>query len=391
MFLSEQIPSHSQSITPIDFKRLATISFNSFVLIKSAHSELHVVFLKGQFFIRILYTKIIICYNLNMKNILFVIDDIEYKYFEFNKLVTNFWLIWEYLNRNNNVYITLKNRLYLKQNVAFCMSNKVYQENNDIKFINITQKIKLNDFDEIFFRPDPPVDTDYINAAYILSYVDKTKTFILNDPKSIIIKNEKLYINEFQGLIPENIVSANEKIIKEFLFEKKEIIIKPLNRCFGSGVFYLNSNDKNINSILTTATNNYKTQVMVQEYLPQIVNGDKRLIYVCGKIYDYCVSKVATNNDFKFNEHNKDTLKFAQLTKEERLIEQKVKDKFEKDGVYLAGLDVIDGKIIEINITSPCFFINEINNIFKIEFEKMIVDKIEQYINQRMKGLLEFV
>lgn len=391
MFLSEQIPSHSQSITPIDFKRLATISFNSFVLIKSAHSELHVVFLKGQFFIRILYTKIIICYNLNMKNILFVIDDIEYKYFEFNKLVTNFWLIWEYLNRNNNVYITLKNRLYLKQNVAFCMSNKVYQENNDIKFINITQKIKLNDFDEIFFRPDPPVDTDYINAAYILSYVDKTKTFILNDPKSIITKNEKLYINEFQGLIPENIVSANEKIIKEFLFEKKEIIIKPLNRCFGSGVFYLNSNDKNINSILTTATNNYKTQVMVQEYLPQIVNGDKRLIYVCGKIYDYCVSKVATNNDFKFNEHNKDTLKFAQLTKEERLIEQKVKDKFEKDGVYLAGLDVIDGKIIEINITSPCFFINEINNIFKIEFEKMIVDKIEQYINQRMKGLLEFV
>ena len=391
MFLSEQIPSHSQSITPIDFKRLATISFNSFVLIKSAHSELHVVFLKGQFFIRILYTKIIICYNLNMKNILFVIDDIEYKYFEFNKLVTNFWLIWEYLNRNNNVYITLKNRLYLKQNVAFCMSNKVYQENNDIKFINITQKIKLNDFDEIFFRPDPPVDTDYINAAYILSYVDKTKTFILNDPKSIIIKNEKLYINEFQGLIPENIVSANEKIIKEFLFEKKEIIIKPLNRCFGSGVFYLNSNDKNINSILTTATNNYKTQVMVQEYLPQIVNGDKRLIYVCGKIYDYCVSKVATNNDFKFNEHNKDTLKFAQLTKEERLIEQKVKDKFEKDGVYLAGLDVIDGKIIEINITSPCFFINEINNIFNIEFEKIIVDKIEQYINQRMKGLLEFV
>ena len=326
-----------------------------------------------------------------MKNILFVIDDIEYKYFEFNKLVTNFWLIWEYLNRNNNVYITLKNRLYLKQNVAFCMSNKVYQENNDIKFINITQKIKLNDFDEIFFRPDPPVDTDYINAAYILSYVDKTKTFILNDPKSIIIKNEKLYINEFQGLIPENIVSANEKIIKEFLFEKKEIIIKPLNRCFGSGVFYLNSNDKNINSILTTATNNYKTQVMVQEYLPEIKNGDKRLIYICGEIFDYCVTKVATNNDFKFNEHNKDTLKFAQLTKEERLIEQKVKDKFEKDGVYLAGLDVIDGKIIEINITSPCFFINEINNIFKIEFEKMIVDKIEQYINQRMKGLLEFV
>lgn len=391
MFFSEQIPSQSQSITPIDFKRLATISFNSFVLIKSAHSELHVVFLKGQFFIRILYTKIIICYNLNMKNILFVIDDVEYKYFEFNKLVTNFWLIWEYLNRNNSVFITLKKWLYLKRDVPYCIANKTYQENGDIKFQKNTMDIKLNDFDMVFFRPDPPVDIDYINAGYVLSYVDKSKTLVLNDANAIINKNEKLYINEFQDIIPDNIVSADEKTIKKFLFEKKEIIIKPLNRCFGSGVFYLNDTDKNINTILITATNNYKTQVMVQEYLPQIKNGDKRLIYICGKIYDYCVSKVATNNDFKFNEHNKDTLKFAQLTPEEKQIEQKVKTQFEKDGVYLAGLDVIDGKIIEINITSPCFFINEINNIFGINFEKMIVDRIEDYAKYRNNAPLEFV
>ncbi len=125
---------------------------------------------------------------------------------------------------------------------------------------------------------------------------------------------------------------------------------------------------------------------MVQEYLPQIKNGDKRLIYIAGKIFDYCVVKVATNNDFKFNEHNQNTLKFGELTKEEKLIEQKVKNKFEQDGVYLAGLDVIDGKIIEINITSPCFFINEINNIFNINFERIIVDNIENYANSRLKG-----
>lgn len=391
MFLSEQIPSHSQSITPIDFNRLATISFSSFVLIKSAHSELHIVFLKGQFFIKILYTKIFICYNLNMKNILFVIDDIEYKYFEFNKLVTNFWLIWEYLNRGNNVFITLKKWLYQKRNISFCISNKVYKFEDDIKFDKNIVNFRLEDFDMIFFRPDPPVDIDYINAGYILSNVNKSKTLILNNPSAIINKNEKLYINEFQDIIPDNIVSADEKTIKNFLFEKKEIIIKPLNRCFGSGVFYLNDSDKNINSILISATNNYKTQVMVQEYLPEIKNGDKRLIYVCGKIFDYCVSKVATNNDFKFNEHNKDTLKFAQLTREEKLIEQKVKEKFEKDGIYLAGLDVIDGKVIEINITSPCFFINEINNIFNINFEKIIIDRIEEYANKRNEAVLEFV
>ena len=321
-----------------------------------------------------------------MKNILIIIDDIEFKYFEFNKLVTNFWFVWEYLNRNNNVYISLKNKLFQKNNIPYAYCYKTFINNNDIKKEENPEIICLNNFNTIFFRPDPPVDIDYINASYILSYVDK-ETLIINNPKAIREKNEKLYINEFQDIIPDNIVSADIQIIKDFLFEKKEIIIKPTNRCFGSGVFYLHDKDKNINSIITNATNNGKTQVMVQEYLPN-EGEDKRLIYVCGEIFEYCVKKVATNDDFKFNEHNKNTLKFAQLTKEEKQIEELVKEKFEQDGIYLAGLDVINGKIIEINITSPCFFIHEINEIFKINFEKIIIDKIESYANARRTTLL---
>jgi len=322
-----------------------------------------------------------------MKNILIVIDDIEFKYFEFNKLVTNFWFVYEYLRRGHKVYITLKNKLFQKRDIPYALVFETFIKEKDIiKEQNPISKC-LNDFDTIFFRPDPPVDIDYINASYILSYVNKD-VFIINNPNAIREKNEKLYINEFQGLIPDNIVSADEKILKEFLFEKKEIIIKPTNRCFGSGVFYLNDKDKNINSILSSATNNYKTQVMAQEFLPQIANGDKRLIYICGEIFEYCVTKVASNNDFKFNEHNENTLKFAKLTQEEKLIESKVKDKFETDGIYMAGLDVIDGKIIEINLTSPCFFIKEINEIFGINFEKIIVDKFENYANTRHKALL---
>ncbi len=323
-----------------------------------------------------------------MKNILVIIDEIEFKYFEFNKLVTNFWLIWEFLNRNYNVYITTKNKLFQHLNIPFGLCFKTKLENENIKKENNFTKKNLNDFDIIFFRPDPPVDIDYINASYILSNIENKDTIVMNSPKAIREKNEKLYINEFQGIIPDNIVSSDEKIIKEFLFEKKEIIIKPLNRCFGSGVFYLSQNDKNINTIIKTATNDFKTSVMVQEYLPEIKYGDKRLIYICGEIFDYCVTKIATNNDFKFNEHNKDTLKFAQLNSKERQIENYVKQKFEHDGIYMAGLDVIDGKIIEINITSPCFFINEINNIFNIKFEKLIINKIEQYINSRKSVIL---
>lgn len=320
-----------------------------------------------------------------MKNMLIIIDDIEFRFFEFNRLVTNFWLIWEYLRRNNKVYITLKHKLFQKNNIPYALVYETHIENNNIIKENNPTIKNLNDFETIFFRPDPPVDIDYINASYILSYVDKN-VFILNNPKAIREKNEKLYINEFQGLIPDNIISADEKIIKEFLFDKKEIIIKPTNRCFGSGVFYLNDKDKNINAILSCATNNFKTQVMVQEFLPEISQGDKRLIYVCGEIFEYCVTKVATNNDFKFNEHNSSTLKIAHLSEKEKLIEKHVKNKFEHDGIYLAGLDVIDGKIIEINITSPCFFIEEINKLFNINFEKIITDKIESYAKTRNKS-----
>ena len=323
-----------------------------------------------------------------MKNVLFIIDEIEYKYFEFNKLVTDFWMIWEYLLRGNKVFITLKNKLFQRRNLPFGLCFETSIKDNDLVKTESAVSKSLNDFDIIFFRPDPPVDVDYINASYILSYVNNPNTIIMNSPTAIREKNEKLYINEFQGIIPDNIVSADEKLIKEFLFEKKEIIIKPTNRCFSSGVFYLNDKDKNINAILSTATNNYKTSVMVQEFLPEIKYGDKRLIYVCGKIFEYCVSKVATNNDFKFNEHNASTLKYAELSKEEKQIESIVKDKFEHDGIYFAGLDVIAGKVIEINITSPCFFINEINNIFNIQFEKLIIDRIENYINARTKSIV---
>ena len=175
------------------------------------------------------------------------------------------------------------------------------------------------------------------------------------------------------------------KINQGILKENKEIIIKPLNRCFSSGVFYLYDGDKNTNTIINTATDNGKTTVMVQEFLSEIQKGDKRLIYICGEILDFCVQKVATNDDFKFNEHNDSNLKFGSITKEEKALEKIIAKKLEKDGVIMAGLDTIDSKIIEINITSPCFFIKEINALYGINLEKIITDKLENYIQEKLK------
>ncbi len=316
---------------------------------------------------------------------LFIIDELEFKYFEFNKLVTSFWLNVEFLRRSYSVFVATKNMLNVKNAKPYCFCAKSYMQNGELLKDNLLENIAVEDFEIVFFRPDPPVNMEYINATHILSMADKKRTIIINSAEAIRNKNEKLYINEFPQIAPNNVVTSNPKLIRSFLKENNEIVIKPLNRCFSSGVFYLCHGDKNTNTIINTATENGKTAVMVQEYLPEIKEGDKRLIFICGEILDYSVQKVATNDDFKFNEHCDANLKMTKLTKDEKEIENIISEKLLDDGVVMAGLDTIGGKIIEINITSPCFFIKEINLIYGISLEKIIVDKIENYILKNKK------
>lgn len=314
-------------------------------------------------------------------NILFVIDNIEFKYFEFNKLVTSFWLIAGLIERNHKVDIVTKDKLFLDGNIPMGLTYKTSLENNDLVKAKDFIKTELNSYNAIFFRPDPPVDNDYINATYVLDYVDK-KTAIINSPQGLRNANEKLFINNFPNVIPKNITTSNSELIREFLHENKEIVIKPLNRCFSKGVFYLSDTDKNIHTIIDTATNSGQTMVMVQEFLPKIKEGDKRLVYIDGEIFEECVCKIHGEDDFKFNTHDDKFFKKGIITEEERKIAQYIKPIMEKEGLYIAGLDVVDGKMIEINVTSPCFFIKEVNQVFNTNFEIKILDKIENLLNR---------
>ncbi|MBE7703316.1 MAG: hypothetical protein E7Z89_04615 [Cyanobacteria bacterium SIG28] len=140
-----------------------------------------------------------------MSKILFVIDKIELKYFEFNNLVTNFWLIKELLEIGNDVYITTMPNLYLKNNIAYAKSSKSYVENNNIFYQKNFSEIKINDFDLVLFRPDPPVDIDYINATYVFDFVN---TKVINSPQTIRNFNEKLHSLYFKEYMTDCLVSS---------------------------------------------------------------------------------------------------------------------------------------------------------------------------------------
>ncbi len=319
--------------------------------------------------------------------ILFIIDRVELKYFEFNNLVTNFWLIKEFLLRDNQVIISTIDMLSLKLGVAYSDGYGAFLDGENICYDKTKkEKFLINNFDLVMFRPDPPVDLDYINATYVFDYVDRNKTLILNDTKAIRDFNEKLHSVYFNDLMPENIVTSSKSDIVEFLDKHNEIILKPLNKCFGSGVMYLKKGDKNTSVIINNSTNNGTNLVMVQKYLQNAEFGDKRVLIFGGEVYDYCVRKIPCKDDFKFSQHNDDYVKKDTLTESEKLKFTPLAQELLAKGIYMAGLDVIDEKILEINVTSPCYFIKEINNAFGVNFEKMIVDDIYELLDNSLKN-----
>ena len=307
-----------------------------------------------------------------MQKVLFIIDKVELKYFEFNKLVTDFWLINEFLNQGNDVYVTIPSNLSLKNKTPYAYSYKCFQKNGDIFYEkeNLLDK-NINTFDLVMFRPDPPVDIDYINATYVFDFV---KTKVINSPKAIRGFNEKLHSLYFSEYMTDSIVTSSISDIEIFLKEKKQIVLKPLNRCFGSGVMYLYDGDPNTRTIINTLTNNQTTMVMVQEFINEVKNGDIRVLTLGDKVLPYSIKKLPGKDDFKFNTHNDDFLVVSELSKDQLAYFEPVAQKLNSFGIEMAGLDVINQKIIEINVTSPCYFIKEINNLYNTQLEKQLVE-----------------
>lgn len=307
-----------------------------------------------------------------MKRILFIIDKIELRYFEFNNLVTNFWLIKEFLERGCEVFITTIPNLSLKADTAYTKCYEAFAADGNIFYKNVKIEKQIDEFELVMFRPDPPVDIDYINATYIFDFV--TKPIVINSPASIRDFNEKLHSVYFKEFMSPNIVTASLEEIEEFLARYKQIVLKPLNRCFGSGVMYLYEGDPNTRTIINTMTNNETTLVMVQQFIPAEKKGDTRVLTLGDKVLKYCIKKLPSKDDFKFNNHSDNFITKSELTEDELQNFEPVARRLNSMGISMAGLDVIDGKIIEVNVTSPCYFIKEINNLYGIQLEKEVCD-----------------
>lgn len=240
----------------------------------------------------------------------------------------------------------------------------------------------LQDFHVLLMRKDPPFDMKFFFATHLLSLVDEQKCFVMNHPRGLREANEKLYALRFPEQIPQTLVSSNIQQLKRFLDELGgEMIIKPLDGSGGSGVFYLNTQDRNTNSILEVATDNGRKLIMAQRYLPEIRQGDKRIIVLDGEPLG-AVLRVPLEEETRGNIHVGGQCVRTEITEREKEICDALAPLLRQDGLYFGGLDVIGDYLTEVNVTSPTG-IQEINSLNGVRLESQVIDFIEQKVQQR--------
>ncbi|MBL4666427.1 MAG: glutathione synthase [Sneathiella sp.] len=241
------------------------------------------------------------------------------------------------------------------------------------------ERINLADTDVVLMRQDPPFDMSYITATHLLEQVHP-KTLVVNDPASVRNAPEKIFVTQFEGVLPPTLISSNLDEIRAFRDKYKDIIIKPLYGNGGAGVFHLKPGDENLSVVHELFTEFYREPMIAQKYLPEVRNGDKRIILVDGEPVG-AINRVPPEGESRSNMHVGGQAFKSQLTAREREICEIIAPSLKEQGLIFVGIDVIGDYMTEINVTSPTG-LQEINRYDGVKLEVNIWDCIEEKVAQ---------
>ncbi len=229
-------------------------------------------------------------------------------------------------------------------------------------------------FRAIFIRTDPPFDQHYLNTTWLLTFAEEGGVRVLNSPRGIRNANEKLYALEFAHLCPQTLVTASIADVKAFLSRVGgQAVAKPLDGHGGKGVMRLRDGDSNINAIVELLSDDGGQPLIVQEYLPEAKQGDRRLFMVDGELVAV-LQRTPAEDDHRGNVHVGGTTSETAITDHDREIAAAMGARLREDGIFFAGLDVIAGKLIEVNVTSPTL-IQELKRHGGPDLAKVILDR----------------
>ena len=291
---------------------------------------------------------------------------------------TTFALALEAQNRGHNIFFLKPGDLILRSNKVFANICKI-----ELNSINGVDKFKyhkkrvlaLSDYDVVMMRQDPPFDLSYITATHILEKLPKS-TLVVNNPSEVRNAPEKIFVTNFPHLMPKTLITRDLQSIKSFREQLKDIIIKPLYGNGGQGVFHVLPSDENFNSILEMFFNQNKEPLIIQEYLKDVRNGDKRIILLDGEIVG-AINRIPQQGESRSNMHVGGQAHKTILTKRDKFICKEISQSLKDKELLFVGIDIIGDFITEINVTSPTG-IREIRSHDNIYIEKLFWDFIEQ-------------
>ena len=288
---------------------------------------------------------------------------------------TSILMIEEAIKNQFNVFQCEIDDLFIENNYVWASARNILSAGSTQVEGILKENIKVSEFKYSFMRKDPPVDENYINALHLLGHAEKQGAVIFNKPNSIKEFNEKIFALYFKEYIPKTLITSKLDTIKEFIDHNKTIIVKPLDGMGGTSIHKIDQiSEKNIN-LLNEMTNIEKTQIICQEFIEDIYEGDYRILIINGKPFKKTLARIPQGESFKGNLAAGGSASTIELNEQDKIIAQTVADKMLDFGLYIVGLDMIGNFLTEIYLTSPTCF-RELKDQADENLAKLFVDEL---------------
>jgi glutathione synthase len=279
------------------------------------------------------------------------------------------------------LYYMEQQDLFLHQGVVSAEMRILSVQENATNWYQLgeVQTLPLSDLDAILMRKDPPFDMEYIYSTYLLEQAQQAGVLIVNNPQSLRDANEKLFTAWFPQCCPDTLVTRKASQIREFQHQHGDIILKPLDGMGGASIFRVKHDDPNFSVIIETLTNHGKTSIMAQKFIPEITEGDKRILMINGEPVPYALARIPAQGETRGNLAAGGRAEGRPLSDNDKWICEQVGPKLREKGLLFVGLDVIGNYLTEINVTSPTC-IRELDKQFNLNIASDLMDCIEQQL-----------
>ena len=288
-------------------------------------------------------------------------------------------ILLEAQSRKHNLIYMEPSSLFLREDGAYALTQEINVKDNSENWFELsnTSEMRLSDLDMIIMRQDPPFDANYIYNTYVLEAAEKEGAIVINKPQSLRDCNEKVFATEFPQCCTPFLVTSNKNLLREFIEEHVDTVVKPLDGMGGSSIFRVRSLDPNISVILENTNEEGETKVMIQKYIPEIVEGDKRILLVDGVPMEGSIARVPAEGELRGNLAAGASAVARSLTAQDKWICDQVGPRLKELGLTLVGIDVIGDYLTEVNVTSPTCF-REYKNLCDIDVASAFIDCIEK-------------